>query len=427
MCSDISISIDSVSKCYQMYDRPFDRLKQLFVRSSGKKYYREFWAVKGVSIEIKKGEVVGIIGRNGSGKSTLLQMIAGTLQPTEGVIKTNGTLTALLELGSGFNPDFTGHENIYLNGSILGLTSKQVDQYYDDIVEFADIGEHLYQPVKTYSSGMAVRLAFAVQACIQPEILIVDEALAVGDEKFQRKCFGYIERLKEQGCSILLVTHSTATIEKFCQRAVLMHQGEVHAIGQAKDVVDQYHALLYTDKEEYYKRLKAERETEKKDSTSFEMQSSLPIENKKNIDVKKRAEILTVNITNRDDYETDFFETGDEARIRLHVVVHNEIEELQAGILLRTVEGVSAFGTSTMYFNKNITNLSTGSYVVIQFSLKLQLSPGTYFLTTSIAEALPNNDMEYLDRKSDSATLRIEQIRPHSNGIAYLPTEITIK
>lgn len=217
MSSEIAISVDGVSKRYEMYSKPRDRLLQFF-SSGSKQYYKEFWALQKISFDVKKGETLGILGRNGSGKSTLLQIIAGTLTPTTGSVHTSGVLAALLELGSGFNPEFTGRENIYLNGVILGFSRQEMDQRLEEIISFADIGDHLDQPIKTYSSGMTVRLAFAVQACVSPQVLIVDEALSVGDEKFQRKCFEYIEKLRKGGCSILLVTHSTATVEKFCQR-----------------------------------------------------------------------------------------------------------------------------------------------------------------------------------------------------------------
>lgn len=254
MSSDMAISIADISKRYEMYAQPKDRLLQFF--SFGRRqFFQEFWALRDVSFSVAKGETVGILGRNGSGKSTLLQIIAGTLAPTAGEVHTSGVLAALLELGSGFNPEFTGRENVYLNGSILGLSKDAMDRRFDDIAAFADIGLHLDQPVKTYSSGMAVRLAFAVQACIKPDILIVDEALSVGDEKFQRKCFDYIEGLRENGCSVLLVTHSTATVEKFCQRGVLLHQGRMHGVGPAKEIVDQYHALLYSDERSYLRYL----------------------------------------------------------------------------------------------------------------------------------------------------------------------------
>ena len=239
--TDIAISVQNLSKCFQIYENPRDRLKQFVMpriqRFSGKKpkqYFREFWALKDVSFEIKKGEIVGIVGRNGSGKSTLLQLICGTLSPTGGSVQTNGRIAALLELGSGFNPEFTGRENVYMNAAVLGLSKSEVDARFDDIADFADIGQFIEQPVKTYSSGMTVRLAFFIAINVDPEILIVDEALSVGDELFQRKCFSRIEAIRASGATILFVSHSGGTVVELCDRAVLMDSGEKLAIGLPK-------------------------------------------------------------------------------------------------------------------------------------------------------------------------------------------------
>jgi lipopolysaccharide transport system ATP-binding protein len=220
MSSEVAIKVQNLSKCYEIYDKPRDRLLQMLSRGK-KKYCREFWALRDVSFEIRKGETVGIVGRNGSGKSTLLQILCGTLNPTSGTVETHGRIAALLELGSGFNPEFTGRENVYLNASILGLSKEEIDARYDAIIEFADIGDFINQPVKTYSSGMLVRLAFSVQAQVEPDILIVDEALAVGDAKFQARCFDRLKKLKENGTSILLVTHSSEQIVTHCDHAFL--------------------------------------------------------------------------------------------------------------------------------------------------------------------------------------------------------------
>ena len=232
MNNDIAIRVQGLSKCYQIYTNPADRLKQfIFPRikrllgKSSTPYYREFWALENISFTVKRGETVGILGSNGSGKSTLLQIICGTLSPTGGTVQTHGRIAALLELGSGFNPDFTGRENVYLNAAVLGLSLDEINKRYDDIVDFADIGEFINQPVKTYSSGMVVRLAFAVQSQIEPDILIVDEALSVGDVKFQAKCFDRLRQLKENGTSILLVTHSSEQVVSHCTAALLLNKG----------------------------------------------------------------------------------------------------------------------------------------------------------------------------------------------------------
>ena len=244
---DIAIKVSNLSKCYQIYNKPNDRLRQSIyprlqwlVGKQPKQYHREFWALKNVSFEIKKGETVGIIGRNGSGKSTLLQMICGMLNATTGSIQTHGRIAALLELGSGFNPEFTGRENVSMNGAILGLSQKEIETRYDHIVEFADIGEFIDQPVKIFSSGMLMRLAFATQTALDPDILIVDEALAVGDMSFQIKCFARMNQLREKGTTILFVSHSLSTVLSFCDRAVYLWRGEQMAFGPVADVAKQY-------------------------------------------------------------------------------------------------------------------------------------------------------------------------------------------
>ncbi|MCW2278996.1 ABC transporter ATP-binding protein [Heliophilum fasciatum] len=244
---DIAIRVNNLSKCYHIYERPQDRLKQSlyprFQQLMGRQpstYFREFWALRDVSFEIKKGETVGIIGRNGSGKSTLLQIICGTLTPTGGTVDTRGRIAALLELGSGFNPEFTGRENVYMNGSILGLSREEMDARFDDIAAFADIGEFIDQPVKTYSSGMYVRLAFAVAVAVEPQIMVVDEALSVGDIRFQNKCLRRLDEIKASGCSILFVSHSSTMIESFCDSVVWLEQGEIRDSGRPNEVVRRY-------------------------------------------------------------------------------------------------------------------------------------------------------------------------------------------
>jgi len=250
--NNVAIRVSNLGKCYQIYDAPRDRLKQFIVPrlqqlagQTPKQYFREFWALKDVSFEVKKGETVGIIGRNGSGKSTLLQMICGTLNPTIGGIQISGRIAALLELGFGFNPEFTGRENVFMNAAVLGLSSEEIDSRFDDIVAFADIGQFIEQPVKTYSSGMIVRLAFAVQSQIDPDVLVIDEALSVGDAKFQAKCFDRLKKLKDGGTSILLVTHSSEQIVTHCTRALLLESGKVFEAGNPRFVVNRYMDLLF--------------------------------------------------------------------------------------------------------------------------------------------------------------------------------------
>jgi len=237
------IEVQNITKCYETYKKPIHRLWQSLAPK--KKLYQEFWALKGIDLTVYKGETVGIVGRNGSGKSTLLQVITGILQSTSGTCETTGRISALLELGAGFNPEFTGLENARLNASIMGLTRDEFHQKLPDIVEFCGLGDFLHRPVKTYSSGMFVRLAFAVAINMNPDILIVDEALAVGDVRFQRKCFRRIDQLKEQGVSILFVTHSTDSVLQYCDRAVMLNEGELKLIGSPKQVVQAYLEMMF--------------------------------------------------------------------------------------------------------------------------------------------------------------------------------------
>ena len=243
---NIAIKVESLSKCYHIYEKPQDRLKQSIyprlqrlIGKTPKQYFREFWALKDVSFEIKKGETVGIIGRNGSGKSTLLQMICGTLNPSSGSIQTSGRIAALLELGSGFNPEFTGRENVYMNASVLGLSNQEIDARFNDIVAFADIGDFIEQPVKTYSSGMMVRLAFAVIAHVDADILVVDEALAVGDAFFTQKCMRFLRDFMKTG-TVLFVSHDTVSIKSLCNYAIWLEKGQVIQEGSPKEVCELY-------------------------------------------------------------------------------------------------------------------------------------------------------------------------------------------
>jgi lipopolysaccharide transport system ATP-binding protein len=240
---EAAIEARRVGKMYRIYDRPQDRLKQMLFSGLGHRYGHEFWALRSASLDVRRGERIGIIGRNGSGKSTLRQIIAGTLAPTEGEVLVGGRVAALLELGSGFNPEFTGRENVLMNGAILGLTGREMEARLDEIAAFADIGEFLDQPVKVYSSGMFVRLAFAVASSVDADVLLIDEALAVGDVFFQQNCYRRLESLREHGVAVILVSHSMADIEQFCQRALLLDKGEVAFAGPASEAVKRYYLL----------------------------------------------------------------------------------------------------------------------------------------------------------------------------------------
>ena len=243
LARDVAVRASDLGKMYRIYDRPEDRLKQMLLCRVGRSYGHEFWGLRHVSFEVKRGERFGIIGKNGAGKSTLLQIIAGTVAPSEGEVRLRGRVSALLELGSGFNPEFTGRENVFLNGSILGVPRSEIEARFDDIAAFADIGDFIDQPVKLYSSGMFVRLAFAVTTSVDADILVIDEALAVGDIFFRQKCYRRLDDLVSRGVSIILVSHAMTEVEQFCQRALLLDQGQPLLVGSASEAVKRYYLL----------------------------------------------------------------------------------------------------------------------------------------------------------------------------------------
>jgi lipopolysaccharide transport system ATP-binding protein len=428
MSSEPVIEVRNVSKSYLIYDHPSARLKQIlvprFMRAVGREpraYFKEHHALRDVSFSVRPGETVGIIGRNGSGKSTLLQIICGTLQPTHGEVRVRGRIGALLELGAGFNPEFTGRQNAVLNAQILGLTDAEIAARMDAIEAFADIGDFFDRPVKMYSSGMYVRVAFAVQACIDPDILVVDEALAVGDEKFQRKCFDRFETLRARGTAILLVTHSTTAIERFCQRAVLLHQGSVHGIGPSNVIIDQYHALLYADEKAYLQLLNREAPPAPEAPPAL---APVAEEAAREEPARARAQIVACAMTDAQGETQEVFRPGEQVRIAMIVRCLEDIEEMQAGISIKTVEGVHGFGTSTLYHDGNLKNLTRGETVTISFDMTLALCDGVYFVSLAAAIPISRADMRYLDKRSDAIVFKVAERRLKATGIAYLPATI---
>lgn len=395
MSSEIAIKVENLSKCYHIYDNPRDRLLQMLLRGN-KKYYREFWAVNNLSFEIKKGETVGIVGRNGSGKSTLLQMICGTLNPTNGTIYSNGRVAALLELGSGFNPEFTGRENVYLNAAVLGLSHEETSLKFDEIEKFADIGIFIDQPVKTYSSGMMVRLAFSVQAMVDPDILIVDEALAVGDEKFQRKCFARLEDLKSKGSSILFVSHSGPQVIELCDRALLIDQGSIILEANPQDVVRSYQRLIYSpdgDRESVINNIQNMIErTTVVHSTSVEL---TPAANNKSISTdffdpalvpettttypELGAKIHNIEIQDTAGNVVNILSPRKTYRVIFHGEFHKSFERIHFGIHIKSVSGAVISGQRHPEEGKHITIERPGKFSV-SYSFDMNLLPGTYFI-----------------------------------------------
>jgi len=383
MLSEIAIKVENLSKCYQIYNQPYDRLKQSFYPKLKKffgkqptQYYREFWALNNISFEIKKGEAVGIIGRNGSGKSTLLQIICGTLNPTSGSVQTNGRIAALLELGSGFNSEFTGRENVFMNGAILGLASEEIEKRFEDIATFADIGDFIDQPISTYSSGMLVRLAFAVQVCIEPEILIIDEALAVGDVLFQKRCFERMEQLRSSGTTLLFVSHDQESIRTITNRAIFLNQGTVQCIGNSAEVILEYRKLLHDQETQYLNRealrlkenasrLRDMHESSKVQNVTPEYIFASTI-NSGNLNNASRtdslafgnmeAEITKVSVFNQNTEECAHFNSRDSIKIVVDCITHMPLTNLNVGLRIRNKEGVKLYSWGTL--NQDIAVLA---------------------------------------------------------------------
>jgi lipopolysaccharide transport system ATP-binding protein len=393
MSSEIAIKLQNVSKCYHIYDKPRDRLMQM-VAGQRKQYYREFWALKDVSFEIKKGETVGIVGRNGSGKSTLLQVICGTLNQTVGDVQTLGRIGALLELGSGFNPEFTGHENVYMNAAILGLSRAEVDERYADIAAFADIGEFIHQPVKTYSSGMIVRLAFAVQAMVDPDILIVDEALAVGDERFQRKCFARLDELKAKGTSILFVSHSGPQVVELCDRAILMERGERVCTGSPMEVVRAYQKLIYAPAEEQPRLIEEFRAigTDRiaVEASPVEAEQNAPeqdqyfdagmVPESTTVYPEQGARIDAFEVFDKEGRRCNVLKAGGEYDIVMRGKLTDAVSRVFFAMHIRTVSGVVITGQRFPDEGKYFDCEGAEREFRVTFSCKMVMLPGVYFV-----------------------------------------------
>ncbi|MCP5196314.1 MAG: ABC transporter ATP-binding protein [Gammaproteobacteria bacterium] len=393
---DIAIRVSDLSKCYHIYDNPKDRLKQTFFGAS-KQYYKEFWALRDVSFEVQRGEALGIIGRNGSGKSTLLQLIAGTLHPTGGEIEVNGRVAALLELGSGFNPDFTGRENVYLNGSVLGLGREEIDARFDEIAAFADIGEFIEQPVKTYSSGMFVRLAFAVQACIDPDIFIVDEALAVGDIFFRQKCYQRFDQLRNKGCAVLLVSHGMGDIEQFCQKALLLEHGNSVFLGNASEAVKRYYLLDQQQRvpesvlsnrleNEGTPGLEAPVRMEQRESFAWpDAESLLDISNVSQV-TNGWARCTGVALCNEQLQPCYSFEQGEKAIFFYEFEILHDLEVPIGGVVIQNDKGIIVHGKSTYEYGSDVPELlRNGERLRFRQEISLELALGEYTFEIGLA------------------------------------------
>lgn len=429
MSSDTVIDVDRVSKCYRIYSRPQDRLKQAVIprlrRALGPlagqadhAYFREFWAMRDVSLSIRKGETIGIIGRNGAGKSTLLQMIAGTLTPTEGSVTVRGRVAALLELGAGFNPEFSGRENIFMNAALMGLSRAETEERLDRIVEFADIGDFVEQPVKTYSSGMFARLAFAVAINVSPDVLIVDEALSVGDSGFQLKCMLKMRELQAQGVTILFVSHDMQSIVRFCDSAIVLHGGRIHY--QSRDVLQ---AVKEYEKLTRATAIVAEpkpaaRPAERPVDTHYHDELGGIKEERFGSGL---AKYMSVELVSASGESTNQFSPGERVEIKATVWSETAIADVAAGFSLRDKQGTDITGDNSIYAGVPIT-LPAG-LSVLTFTFTLGIAPGDYFLYLGLA-SLGENRTE-LDQRWPVRKLTVLGTRKVV-GSAFCPAEIQL-
>jgi lipopolysaccharide transport system ATP-binding protein len=424
---EVVISLKNISKAYKRYARPVDRLKELFL--PGANCAEEFWALRDVNLQVLRGHTLGIVGRNGSGKSTLLQIIAGTLTQTAGEVQINGRISALLELGSGFNPEFTGRQNFFFNGQLLGLSPQEIEKKFDEIATFADIGSFIDQPVKTYSSGMFVRLAFAVAINVEPDILIVDEALSVGDEAFQRKCFSRIQAIQDRGGTILFVSHSASSVVELCDSAILIDQGELLLSGSPKLVISKYQKLLYAPAHKV-EPIREEIRTLNQQATAYANQS-IPVENQTSFNyelsrqinkeffdpglvpkstisyVSQGANIQNPHITTLNgELVNVLFKRS--RYIYAHQVKFTESAyRVRFGMMIKTVSGFELGGAVSHTLSEPIEFIEAGKVVQVKFEFSCLLTPGVYFLNAGVV-GIVNGAESFLDRHLDVAMFRVQ-------------------
>jgi lipopolysaccharide transport system ATP-binding protein len=428
-----AICARNVGKCYHIYQDPKDRLRQVFLRLWGRQAFREFWALRNVSFEVYPGETVGVIGRNGSGKSTLLHVIGGVLSPSTGEVEVRGRIAALLELGGGFNPEFTGRENVFLNAAILGIPREEIKRHFDKIASFADIGEFIDQPVKIYSSGMFVRLAFSVISNLNADILIIDETLAVGDEKFQKKCFNLLEEIRSRGSSILFVSHSMPTVEQICDRAILLEGGQVLAQGSPKEVIDTYHLNLYGNENLHLKYLNRMTHSPGDDKSVPGLADegsgnggAIGLTGDVQTLLGEAGKIVWVRIFDSNEVERYVFRSQEDSEIAFQTEFFKPFDQVIAGITIRTLQGVKVYGTSTFYWEP-VPKVAAGEKPIFRFRQKLRLGAGVYYLSVAVAEKVGHQDMNYIDKLADTVVFKILEVPVRGEGLANLASEILVQ
>ena len=445
------IEVTDVTKVYKLYDKPIDRLKES-MSLSHKNYHRDFYALNHISFDVKKGEAVGIIGTNGSGKSTMLKIITGVLTPTAGSIKTQGTVCALLELGAGFNQDYTGIENIYMNGTMMGFTREEMDAKLQDILDFADIGDFVYQPVKSYSSGMFVRLAFALYISVDPDVLIVDEALSVGDVFFQAKCYHRMDELKQKGTTILMVTHDLGSVMKYCDRVLLLNKGERIAEGKPGEMVDLYKKILagqysgnedFVDKQDFgvdsvggeAVKLREDnaggaadgntpKETAAQEPEGL-MQTQLTLNPAVQHYGNGKAEIYDFGILDQKGKVTNVVLKGEYFSIKEKIRFHAPVESPIFTFTIKDKRGADLTGTNTMFEGEDIAPVKAGDEYTCTFRQKMTLQGGEYLLSMSCT-GFEQGEHTVYDRKYDIASLTVLSNK-NTVGVYDMESEVTLE
>ncbi len=378
----VALRVERVSKQYRIYERPGDRLKESLTRGRLVRH-REFWALKDVDFEIEAGTTVGIVGPNGCGKSTLLQIISGTLEPTHGSVFQNGRIAALLELGAGFNPEFTGLENITMNAALMGLTRRETEELLPEIERFAEIGAFINQPVKTYSSGMYVRLAFAIASSVEPDILIIDEALAVGDAVFQHRCLRRIKEIHERGATVLFVSHDAAAVRALCSRAILLNAGRMTADGRPADVLNRYQQIIMEREEAFEAATAPKASTGEPDDSDGTDEQSAPLRySYRHGDGS--AEVLSAALLDGARRRVEIIETGEALTVRVRVRFHRDVDDAVVGFLIRNRHGLHAYGTNTKEQLVDFGAVGGGEIIEVSFAFNCWLGVDSYSISLAV-------------------------------------------
>ena len=398
MSRDIAVSVRDLAKKYRLFSSPMERLKES-LHPFRKRYHKEFWALNGINFDISKGQIVGILGRNGSGKSTLLQILASVLRPTSGTVIVNGRVSALLELGTGFSPEFTGRQNVLLNGAIMGVSHEEMLERLPAIIEFADIGEFFDQPMKIYSSGMFVRVAFAATVHVDPDILIIDEALAVGDAKFQHKCFQRLAELQAEKKTVIFVTHNSSLVTTYCDQAVLLDGGQLITSGDPVHVVDRYYDLLFenTTRPRSARGEKSDRLSNNGNdnglsgvfdsSTAADLCYTRRSYNKNEVRFGSgAARVVDYAIESEGHGDVSNVRFGTDIALYIKVIFSRSVQMPVVGFAVKTLEGVEIFGTNTFQMGEKLIPIAEGQIRVFRFSFSLRVNPGDYFFDLGVAE-----------------------------------------